>query len=99
MNEKLLQLQLKLNNIERENIRLKAIILDYQDNFPKKFAELLSNIFSKTQIEILLNPKGKVSQWSCEDIASSITLRSISPKAYCYLRNKLNYPLPGILKF
>jgi len=38
-----------------------------------------------------------VKQWSPEDIASSITLRSVSPKAYCYLRNKLNYPLPGIL--
>lgn len=97
MNDKLHQLQLKLNSVEQENVHLKSIIRDYEDKFPEKAAKLLSNIFSETQIKMIINPKGKVKQWSPEDIASSITLRSVSPKAYCYLRNKLNYPLPGIL--
>ncbi|KAF0692122.1 Reverse transcriptase domain-containing protein, partial [Aphis craccivora] len=29
-------------------------------------------------------------------VSSAITLRSISPKAYRYLRNKKQYPLPGL---
>lgn len=100
MNDKLHQLQLSklvLSSVEQENVHLKFVIGDYEHNFPEKASKLLSNIFSETQIKMIMNPKGKVKQWSPEDIASSITLRSVSPKAYCYLRDKLNFPLPGIL--
>lgn len=34
-------------------------------------------------------------QWSAEDITSAIALRSISPKAYRYLRNVRKMPLPS----
>lgn len=97
MKDKLHQLQLRLNSVEQENVHLKSIIGDYEDKFPEKVVKLLSNIFSETQVKMIMYTKGKVKQWSPEDIASSVTLRSVSPKAYCYLRNKLNYPLPGIL--
>ncbi|KAF0707287.1 Uncharacterized protein FWK35_00028172, partial [Aphis craccivora] len=57
-----------------------------------------------TQIDMLLNPKKKVYKWQPEDISSAITLRSISPKAYRYLREEKHFPLvvqfpmePGIL--
>lgn len=34
--------------------------------------------------------------WSSEDIINAISLRSISPKSYRYLRNVLRIPLPGL---
>jgi len=36
-----------------------------------------------------------VYKWSTEDVASAITIRSVSPKANRYLREKKNFPLPG----
>lgn len=63
--------------------------------FENKFKNTLSNMFSPHQIEIMLNKKKKVAKWEPEDIASAMTLRSLSPKCYRYLRDKLEFPLPG----
>ena len=63
--------------------------------FEMHFREKLSNMFSPTQIDQILNPKKKVFRWTNEDIAAAISLRSVSSKAYLYLREKKNYPLPG----
>jgi len=52
-------------------------------------------MFTTTQINLILHPKKKVYKWSEEDIANAITLRSLSPKAYRYLRGEKKYPLPG----
>jgi len=65
------------------------------DRFESRFKEILSKLFSPTQISLMLHPKAKVYKWTPEDISSAITLRSISPKAYRYLRLKKNFPLPG----
>lgn len=65
--------------------------------FETKFKDILSSMFTPQQIDLILNRKKKVYKWEPRDIASSITLRSISPKAYRYLRNTLDFPLPGIL--
>ncbi|CAL1680931.1 unnamed protein product [Lasius platythorax] len=40
-----------------------------------------------------LNTNSRI-KWSAEDITSAIALRSISPKAYRYLRNIKKMPLP-----
>lgn len=63
--------------------------------FNSKFKDKLSHLFTNTQIDLLLNKKKKVYKWTPEDISNAITLRSVSPKAYRYLRQKKNYPLPG----
>lgn len=57
-------------------------------NFEHKFKEKLSHLFTETQISQLLNKKKKVAKWNAEDISSAISLRSVSPKAYRYLREK-----------
>jgi len=67
LNDKLHQLQLNLNSVEQENVHLKSVIGDYKHNFPEKDSKLLSIIFSETQIKMIMNPKGKVKQWSPED--------------------------------
>jgi len=58
-----------------------------------QFNVILSDYFSPTQM--ILNPKKRVYKWLPSDIASAITLRSVLPKAYQYLREKKKYPLPG----
>lgn len=82
-NEELNQLVDKQNNLNLEAFR-----------FENKFKDTLSKFFSPQQIEMILHKKKKVAKWEPEDIASAITLRSMSPKAYRYLRNKLEFPLP-----
>jgi len=62
--------------------------------FEGQFNVILSDYFSPTQIKMIFNPKKKVYKWLPSDIASA-TLRSVSPKAYRYLREKKKYPLPG----
>jgi len=63
--------------------------------FESHFGNILSQLFTPTKIQILLHPKKKVYQWTPEDISSAITLRSISPKCYRYLREEKKFPLPG----
>jgi len=95
MDTDIIALNQLVQSLQAENVKLKAMVLDYEEGFPKKVSNLLSNIFSEHQIEMLLNPKKKVAKWSCDDIASAMTLRSISPKAYRYMHDKLKYPIPG----
>lgn len=56
---------------------------------------ILGKIFSPGQIKVLLNRNKKI-RWNNEDISCAISLRSVSAKAYRYLRNKLKYPLPAL---
>lgn len=57
--------------------------------------KLLGEIFSPGQIKALMNRNKKV-HWNSEDISCAISLRSVSAKAYRYLRNKLKFPLPAL---
>lgn len=56
---------------------------------------LLGKIFTPYQITILMSSRSRIT-WSPEDIMSAISLRSLSPKAYKYLRNVRNIPLSCI---
>lgn len=62
----------------------------------KSVQEILSTCFTPGQIKMLLNPMQKKTRWSSEDIASAISLRSVSPKAYRYLKKTRKIPLPGM---
>jgi hypothetical protein len=55
----------------------------------------LETIFTPGQIRLLLNPSKRNIRWNADDIASAISLRSVSPKAYHYLRNH-NFSLAGL---
>ena len=65
------------------------------ERFENEFSNKLIQVFTPTQIQLLLNPKKKTYKWTPDDISSAITLRSVSPKAYTFLRTKKNFPLPG----
>lgn len=57
--------------------------------------EILSPIFSKGQIKKLLNRNRSRINWDADDIAAAISLRTVSPACYRFLRKK-GYPLPNL---
>lgn len=65
------------------------------------FNARVHSVFSKlfTQIDAISNGNKKNYEWTPEDIASAIALRSVYPKAYRYLREKRHFPLPDNLSF
>lgn len=68
----------------------------HSSKFNNKFHRLLKPFFTLTQINYFLNSNKKITKWSEDDICSAIALRSISPKAYKYLKYKKKIPLPCI---
>lgn len=56
---------------------------------------VLQKVFTAGQIKLLMSSNTNTRiKWSAEGITSAIALRSISPKAYRYLRNVKKMPLP-----
>jgi hypothetical protein len=80
---------LKLKNEELTNAKAAS------DSKLLSFQNALRDHFTPGQIKRILNPNKKYSSWAPEDIASAISLRSVSPKAYRYLK-KIGYPLPAL---
>jgi len=89
------KLQNIIKGLSAQNEYYKNFVDLENQRFETRFNDLLNKLFSPTQISQILHPTRKVYKWLPEDISSAITLRSISPKAYRYLRNKKQYPLPG----
>nr|CAI5828466.1 unnamed protein product [Callosobruchus analis] len=73
---------LKIN--EKNNKRIK----EYENAFAK--------VFTPGQRKKLISTGNARVRWSSEDIAAAVSLRSVSPKAYRYLRTVSNYPLPAM---
>ncbi|KAK9718266.1 THAP domain [Popillia japonica] len=70
------------------SLELKSMSVSEQKN-------LLSKVFSESQIKILSGKK-KI-YWSHDDMAIGYTIRHMSSKrCYMYLTKKLNIPLPGL---
>ena len=65
---------------------------------PKKMPEISGGIgkyFTQAQIRRASHGKRKI-KWKEEDVRSALTLRTISRKAYDYLRTVRGFPLPGM---
>lgn len=84
--------KLKITNKMLE-IRNRKILnlLDKERNYK----EILERVFTPGQIKILLDPKKKKTRWCAKDIVAAMNLRSISPRAYRYLRTTMKIPLPS----
>lgn len=87
-------LENEVKNLEAKNEELAA---DKMSSNLKllQFETAFGKHFTPGQIKRILNPNKKYSSWASEDIASAISLRSVSPKAYRYLK-KNGYPLPAL---
>lgn len=62
----------------------------------EEIMKILKNIFTESQLSLLLKNKKRI-KWSEKDITVAFTLRYFSKRCYIYLRQELNYPLPGNL--
>lgn len=60
----------------------------------KDVVSILRGHFTETQIQCLVHHT-RAPSWKEEDISRAVTLRSLSPKAYRFLREKWNFPLPS----
>jgi len=89
-------LLLKNEKLWKLVISLKEYCNKEKERFISRFSKTLKDIFSPTQIEMLLNPKKRVFKWTSDDISSAISIRSISPKAYRFLQEEKKFPLPGL---
>jgi len=92
--QKLIKNNLRLKQLAKEQ---KALILNEERRFEIRFTKLLSYLFSPTQIDLILHPKKKLYKWLPSDKASAISLRSISPRTYSFLRETKKFPLPGYI--
>lgn len=59
--------------------------IQQQNNWEVQIGSKLSQIFSPRQIKLLLKKNTRI-QWSSEDIACAISLRSVSMKTYIGLK-------------
>jgi len=66
------------------------------ERYEAKMHETLGKVYTPGQTRMLLKRNVTRITWSSEDIASAISLRCISPKAYRYMRNVVKMPLPGL---
>ncbi|XP_056640229.1 uncharacterized protein LOC130447437 [Diorhabda sublineata] len=83
----------KLNAINKSirTARVKAIHLKKRNRAED---DILRNIFSNAQINLLL---GKKAVWSNDDLATAFTIRHMgSKKCYLYMKNVLKIPLPSL---
>lgn len=56
---------------------------------------ILHFIFTPAQVKRIVSPQNRIN-WSIEDISSAIALRSVSARAYNYLREIRKFPLPCV---
>ncbi len=73
--------------------KLKSVKESKTVNIPDQVKNILAPHFTSTQIDVLLR-KRRPKKWSDDDIALALSLRSVSIKAYRFLRSRFNYPLP-----
>ena len=93
MKSEIKKLKQQVQQLTKKNRRQDKLA---QNQVRNKVYEILNPIFTAGQIRKILHPeKKKRIRWKPEDIATAIALRSVSPKAYRYLR-KRNMRLPGL---
>lgn len=82
----------KIKNLENANRELQSLL---NSNVENKFYNLLKDQFSQNQVDLILKKKKQV-RWTAEELGNAFALIYFSKKGYVYLKDHLNYPLPGI---
>ncbi|XP_066955828.1 uncharacterized protein [Macrobrachium rosenbergii] len=78
--------------IERSSLQEKIATVEF--NATSLARSNLSKYFSPSQVRFLTGIP--VKHWCEDDISGALALRYLSPKAYRYLRNKMEFPYPSI---
>lgn len=89
----------RIKVLEKENEQLtqmmKRIDKDANIRGEQIATNILNSIFTPGQVRRILFQQNK-KNWSAEDITSAIALRSVSARAYNYLREVRKIPLPSV---
>lgn len=94
-NKKILIENKQLNvQVTEMRAEIKKMTINKQKKAEAIVVNVLQKVFTSGQIKMLMSSKKSNIKWSPEDIISAISLRSVSPKAYRYLREVMNVPLP-----
>src|SRR5580765_2930495 len=88
-----LQLQEKLK--EKCN-RIEDMKQDVNNSGKKIATDMLHTIFISGQVKKIISANKSRIKWTIEDITSAIALRSVSARAYNYLRGVKKIPLPCV---
>jgi len=78
--------------------QIKQLSVNKDRNIEIQARKYLSSVFSQNQLDLMMKKKKKV-HWSRDEISKAFTLRYFSKRAYIYVKNELNYPLPGKIYF
>lgn len=84
----------EINGLEEEKAQYKKQIDRAHAEASSDTKKILSKYFTPSQIDSMLSDK-PVTQWQDEDICKAITLQSLSPKGYRYLRESMKLPFPS----
>lgn len=87
--------QLK-NNLNKSHDALQQLNENMVKNAETKASDILRMVFTPGQVKKLMSPSNNRIMWSAEDISSAIALWSVSARAYNYLRDVKNIPLPCV---
>lgn len=100
------QISIAFKQLDEENMHLKKEIENLhefqqpqenvEENAETIAFDALHMVFTSGQIKRIMSPNKSRVTWSAEDISSAIALRSISARAYNYLRTVKNVPLPCV---
>jgi len=80
---------------ERRERRPRYNLLATKNKEFHDFKEGIRTILSENQLALALQKKKKV-KWTVDEISKAFTIRYLNKRCYLYLRNTLNYKLPGI---
>ncbi|XP_060847209.1 uncharacterized protein LOC132926823 [Rhopalosiphum padi] len=103
LRSQLKQLQKNISNLnisikksqKSSSKQIKQLSVNKTRNIEIQARKYLSSVFSQNQLDLMMKKKKKV-HWSRDEISKAFTLRYFSKRAYIYVKNELNYPLPGI---
>lgn len=94
------QISIAFKQLAEEKEHLEKEQKKLQKNVEKNAETIAFNalrmVFTSGQIKRIMSPNNSRMTWSAEDISSAIALRSVSAKAYNYLRTVKNVPLPCV---
>lgn len=93
LTSKNVQLQAQLK--EKCN-RIEDIKRDIHNSGEKIAADILHTVFTPGQVKKIVSANKSRIKWTIEDIISAIALRSVSARAYNYLRGVQKIPLPCV---
>lgn len=87
--------ELLASNRRKDDV-IRNMNADMQKSGKKIAADILKTVFTPGQVKMLMSTDKTRIRWSAEDIYSAIALRCMSARAYRYLREVKQIPLPCV---